>query len=100
MLQALKKQNRSCRKSHYTVQIEYHTPRGKWYSASWKGDVAKSGGLATNIGIHLFDLAVWLFEINKVFPEKQTALQSKGTLQLQHATIQWNLKYQGHKKKA
>jgi len=43
-----------------TVDIDYCTPRGKWYDRSWKGDVAKSGGLATNIGIHLFDLVIWL----------------------------------------
>lgn len=99
MLQALKNKIEAAEKSHYTVQIEYHTPRGKWYSASWKGDVAKSGGLATNIGIHLFDLAVWLFgNPTEVFPEKQTATQSKGTLQLQHATVQWNLSIRAQEK--
>jgi UDP-N-acetyl-2-amino-2-deoxyglucuronate dehydrogenase len=42
------------------ISIDYSTPRGLWYSQSWKGDVEKSGGLVTNIGIHLFDLAGWL----------------------------------------
>jgi len=45
----------------YKVDIKYITPRGKWYDRSWKGDVTKSGGLATNIGIHLFDMVLWLF---------------------------------------
>ena len=45
----------------HKVVIKYVTPRGKWYSRSWKGDVTKSGGLATNIGVHLFDMIMWLF---------------------------------------
>jgi len=45
----------------YKVVINYVTPRGEWYGRSWKGDVDKSGGLATNIGIHLFDMVIWLF---------------------------------------
>jgi len=47
--------------SIHKVDVTYITPRGKWYERSWKGDVTKSGGLATNIGIHLFDMALWLF---------------------------------------
>ena len=42
------------------VWVEYYTPRGDWFSHSWKGEIAKSGGIATNIGIHLFDLCAWL----------------------------------------
>jgi len=45
----------------HDVHIDYITPRGAWYLHSWKGSLVKSGGLATNIGVHLFDLAVWLF---------------------------------------
>jgi len=45
----------------HKVRITYITPRGKWYEQSWKGDITKSGGLATNIGIHLFDMVLWLF---------------------------------------
>lgn len=45
----------------HKVVIKYVTPRGKWYRRSWKGDVTKSGGLATNIGVHLFDMIMWLF---------------------------------------
>ena len=43
------------------VKVRYVTPRGPWYHQSWKGDVKKSGGLATNIGIHIFDLLIYLF---------------------------------------
>lgn len=51
----------------HKVTIKYVTPRGKWYDRSWKGDVTKSGGLATNIGIHLFDMVIWLFGKVKEF---------------------------------
>lgn len=44
-----------------TVRLTYHTPRGRWYDQSWKGDPAKSGGLITNIGIHMLDMLLWIF---------------------------------------
>lgn len=43
------------------IELTYITPRGNWYYASWKGDQEKSGGLATNIGIHFFDMLLWIF---------------------------------------
>lgn len=45
----------------YAVNVHYATPRGDWYDWSWKGKVAESGGVATNIGVHLIDLCAWLF---------------------------------------
>ena len=45
----------------HDVQLSYITTRGPWYHVSWKGISEKSGGIATNIGIHLFDLLLWLF---------------------------------------
>ena len=48
-------------KKYAPVSLEYYTPRGCWYEYSWKGDIAKSGGLVTNIGVHLFDMLLWLF---------------------------------------
>ena len=45
----------------HSVHLDYITPRGRWYHESWKGDVSKSGGLITNIGIHLIDMLIWLF---------------------------------------
>ena len=41
--------------------MSYITSRGNWYSISWKGDIQKSGGVATNIGIHFFDMLSWIF---------------------------------------
>lgn len=45
----------------YPCKINYVTPRGSWFDHSWKGNIEKSGGIATNIGIHLFDVSTWLF---------------------------------------
>lgn len=76
----------------YEVEIIYNTPRGKWYHNSWKGDVKKSGGIATNIGIHLFDLVGWLFgEIKSVEVETSTDKESSGKLELANASVKWQL---------
>lgn len=45
----------------YDVDLTYITPRGNWYYASWKGQVQKSGGVATNIGVHFYDMLQWVF---------------------------------------
>jgi UDP-N-acetyl-2-amino-2-deoxyglucuronate dehydrogenase len=50
----------------YDVDLTYITSRGNWYYISWKGDIQKSGGVATNIGIHFFDMLGWIFgEVKK-----------------------------------
>jgi UDP-N-acetyl-2-amino-2-deoxyglucuronate dehydrogenase len=74
------------------LTIDYVTPRGAWYSHSWKSDVSKSGGLATNIGVHLFDLAVclygkFLYSTMSVVSEREMA----GSLELQSASVSWRL---------
>ncbi len=45
----------------YDIDLTYITSRGKWYYTSWKGDVHKSGGIATNIGVHFYDMLQWIF---------------------------------------
>ena len=45
----------------YDVDLTYITSRGLWYYTSWKGDVHKSGGVATNIGVHFYDMLSWIF---------------------------------------
>ena len=45
----------------YDVDLTYITSRGKWYYTSWKGDIHKSGGIATNIGVHFYDMLQWVF---------------------------------------
>ena len=45
----------------FEIDLAYITPRGRWYMVSWKGDQSKSGGIATNIGVHFFDMLAWIF---------------------------------------
>jgi UDP-N-acetyl-2-amino-2-deoxyglucuronate dehydrogenase len=74
------------------LNIDYRTPRGAWYLQSWKGDVAKSGGLATNIGIHMFDLAVWLFgNWTQWVVEKHAYDEISGYVSLERAECTWRL---------
>lgn len=78
-------------KKHH-VNIQYVTPRGKWYERSWKGDIFKSGGLVTNIGIHLFDMMLWLFGscLKIILSEVETDYIS-GFLNLEKADVSFTL---------
>ncbi len=74
------------------VELTYITSRGKWYHYSWKGQLEKSGGIATNIGIHFFDMLMWIF--GKVqYSEVHYANNKKvsGFLELENAHIKWFL---------
>jgi UDP-N-acetyl-2-amino-2-deoxyglucuronate dehydrogenase len=76
----------------YEVKVNYHTPRGPWYHNSWKGDKNKSGGLAFNIGIHLFDLLIWLFgEPLDHDLSLKTDQALKGSLHLKQAEVTYSL---------
>ncbi len=81
----------------YDVDLSYITSRGKWYHESWKGDIAKSGGISTNIGIHFFDMLQWIFgepEQNTV--HRHQADQAAGFLQLKKARVRWFLSLNFH----
>ncbi len=80
------------RKKKYKVDLTYITSRGKWYDYSWKGDIHKSGGVATNIGVHFFDLLIWLFgkPVNQKTVLHKTD-KMKGELELEHANVEWYL---------
>ncbi len=76
----------------HEIDLRYITPRGKWYDYSWKGNSEKSGGIATNIGIHFFDILIWIFGplINfelKINHPKQLG----GILNLERARVNWYL---------
>jgi len=74
------------------VRLTYITSRGPWYLTSWKGDVERSGGLATNIGIHFFDLLMWFFgEVQHSEVHWSEATKTGGFIELQNARIQWFL---------
>ena len=61
-IQALKKKvDEGPKDKVYDVDLTYITSRGKWYYTSWKGDIHKSGGVATNIGVHFYDMLQWIF---------------------------------------
>ncbi|MBK8785169.1 MAG: Gfo/Idh/MocA family oxidoreductase [Chitinophagaceae bacterium] len=76
----------------YTVNLQYITSRGHWYHTSWKGDMEKSGGIATNIGVHFFDMLLWVFgavKQNRV--TEHTAQTASGQLELERANVNWML---------
>lgn len=78
-------------KTKHTVFLDYITPRGKWYNYSWKGDTDKSGGVASNIGVHFFDMLSWIFGEVESFDVKNGDLFSRGTLYLKKAKVHYNL---------
>lgn len=76
----------------YDIDLTYITSRGKWYYRSWKGDVEKSGGVATNIGVHFFDMLTWIFgEARENIVHLSRPDCAAGFLQLEHARVRWYL---------
>lgn len=76
----------------FDVDLRYITSRGHWYYVSWKGDIQKSGGIATNIGIHFFDMLTWIFggvKENKVIEHQPD--HASGFLLLEKARVNWFL---------
>jgi UDP-N-acetyl-2-amino-2-deoxyglucuronate dehydrogenase len=76
----------------HEIDLTYITSRGRWYFISWKGDDSKSGGIATNIGIHFFDMLIWIFgkvqmNIVHLFEPNKAA----GFLELENARVRWFL---------
>ena len=72
--------------------MTYVTARGRWYDVSWKGDEQRSGGVATNIGIHFFDLLLWLFgPVTHIEVHLREPVRMSGVLRLQRATVRWFL---------
>jgi len=76
----------------YDIDMTYITSRGNWYSISWKGDIQKSGGVATNIGIHFFDMLIWIFgETRKNIVHISEPHKAAGYLELENARVRWFL---------
>lgn len=76
----------------HEVELTYITSRGHWYYASWKGDEAKSGGVVTNIGIHFFDMLIWIFgAVQHSEVHVRTHDRAAGFLELEHARVRWFL---------
>jgi len=76
----------------HKVQMTYVTPRGPWYQESWKGDDNRSGGILFNIGIHLFDILLWLFgKVEDYSIKTKSKERAKGTISLENADVDWFL---------
>jgi UDP-N-acetyl-2-amino-2-deoxyglucuronate dehydrogenase len=76
----------------HDIELSYITSRGKWYHYSWKGDVKKSGGVVTNIGIHFFDMLSWIFgEMKESHVHLLDDNKASGLLQLEKANVKWFL---------
>ena len=76
----------------YDIDLTYITSRGKWYDYSWKGDIEKSGGVAINIGIHFFDMLMWIFgdvKHNEVHISEKR--KTGGYMELENARVRWFL---------
>jgi UDP-N-acetyl-2-amino-2-deoxyglucuronate dehydrogenase len=76
----------------HDIDLTYITSRGKWYHRSWKGELSKSGGIATNIGVHFFDMLTWIFgETRENIVHLLSDDKAAGYLRLKNARVRWLL---------
>lgn len=76
----------------YDIDLTYLTSRGKWYFISWKGDESKSGGIASNIGVHFFDMLSWIFgPMEENIVHLKQADTNAGFMKLKNARVRWFL---------
>jgi len=91
-IQLLKRRIESSPKNEFAVDLTYITSRGRWYHTSWKGDEAKSGGIATNIGVHFFDMLSYVFgSFGKNVVHLRDGERAAGYLECGRAKIRWFL---------
>ena len=89
---ALKKKVDESGRKDYNILLSYVTPRGSWYNSSWKGNPRKSGGIAMNIGIHFFDMLMWIFgKVEHSDSGHRSENTAEGILTLGKATVRWLL---------
>jgi UDP-N-acetyl-2-amino-2-deoxyglucuronate dehydrogenase len=76
----------------FDIDLTYLTSRGNWYYTSWKGDNNKSGGIATNIGVHFYDMLSWIFgDVKENIVHIQTHDRASGYLEFKRARVRWFL---------
>tara|TARA_B100000963_G_scaffold210008_1_gene182966 strand:- start:22300 stop:23193 length:894 start_codon:yes stop_codon:yes gene_type:complete len=76
----------------HDIDLTYITSRGKWYHNSWKGNIDKSGGIASNIGVHFFDMLQWIFgDLKKLSVDTKTNDTNAGLIFLERANVNWFL---------
>ncbi len=89
---ALKEKVQANASTKYDVDLTYITSRGRWYHTSWKGDESKSGGIATNIGVHFYDMLHFVFgDLQHSELHYRDHKTSCGYLEYQHARVRWCL---------
>lgn len=89
---ALKEKIAASSRNNFSIDLTYITSRGRWYHASWKGDDSKSGGIATNIGVHFFDMLAYVFgapDLNIVHLRDRE--RAAGYLTCGRAEVRWFL---------
>jgi UDP-N-acetyl-2-amino-2-deoxyglucuronate dehydrogenase len=92
ILELRRKINNGPKGKIYDIDMTYITSRGNWYSISWKGDIQKSGGVATNIGIHFFDMLSWIFgNARNNIVHISEPHKAAGYLELENARVRWFL---------
>jgi len=76
----------------FDIDLTYLTSRGSWYYTSWKGNLEKSGGIATNIGVHFYDMLMWIFgNVKQNVVHLHTHDRAAGYLELERARVRWFL---------
>ena len=90
VIKEMKKSLNLTKKRHF-VELNYITPRGKWYDYSWKGNFDKSGGVLFNIGIHFFDMLIWIFGRPISHDVDLGAKSAEGILKLEKADVKFKL---------
>lgn len=82
----------SKKNSKFEVDLTYLTSRGHWYYTSWKGDISKSGGIATNIGVHFYDMLSWIFgDVKENIVHVHEKDRAAGYLEFENARVRWFL---------
>jgi UDP-N-acetyl-2-amino-2-deoxyglucuronate dehydrogenase len=92
VIELKKKIELSDKSTKHDVDLTYITSRGHWYHISWKGNIEKSGGIATNIGVHFYDMLSWVFgdvQESKVFLNQLD--KASGFLEFERARVRWYL---------
>lgn len=91
-IRKLKEEIEQKKDQFFDVDLTYITSRGHWYQHSWKGDISKSGGVATNIGIHFFDMLTWIFgDVEQSVVHLHNDQKTAGFFRLKNANVRWFL---------
>ncbi|MEA2978771.1 MAG: UDP-N-acetyl-2-amino-2-deoxyglucuronate dehydrogenase [Alphaproteobacteria bacterium] len=91
-IKALKEKVDASPRNEFVLDLSYITTRGRWYHSSWKGDQSKSGGVATNIGVHFFDMLTFVFgPVQRNIVHLREPERAAGYLECGRARIRWFL---------